>query len=328
MGGNRNQPDYLNEEEYLAASPALPSGAATSAKQDTEIGLLTDIKTNTSGGGSTVTANQGAAGATPWLVTASIDTTGLATSTLQGTGNTSLGNIDTVQGTKADAKSTATDTTPVSIVSVLKQISASVQAPPSQAVTGTFWQAKQPASLADGDDVAQGALADAAVAAGATGSVSAKLRRLTTDLDALKTANHADLTAATPAGTNTIGVAITSPQIGTVFGATTTHNTGTAIANVGASQTDSSLVAASGSTVIYVLGIQMVTGGTATNVTFNSKPAGAGTAISQLFANAANGGAVLTPSGIPYYKTNAGEGLSVTTGTGSTTGISVQYAQY
>lgn len=40
------------------------------------------------------------------------------------------------QGAKADAKSTATDTTPISIVSILKQISASVQAPPSQAVTG------------------------------------------------------------------------------------------------------------------------------------------------------------------------------------------------
>lgn len=43
-------------------------------------------------------------------------------------------------GLKADAKSTATDTTPITIMQVLKQISASVQAPPSQAVTnaGTF----------------------------------------------------------------------------------------------------------------------------------------------------------------------------------------------
>lgn len=43
-------------------------------------------------------------------------------------------------GAKADAKSTATDTTAITIMSVLKQISASVQAPPSQAITnaGTF----------------------------------------------------------------------------------------------------------------------------------------------------------------------------------------------
>jgi len=47
---------------------------------------------------------------------------------------------NTTLGAKADAKSTATDTTAVSVMSVLKQISASVQAPPSQAVTnaGTF----------------------------------------------------------------------------------------------------------------------------------------------------------------------------------------------
>lgn len=47
---------------------------------------------------------------------------------------------NTTLGSKADAKSTATDTTAITIMQVLKQISASVQAPPSQAVTnaGTF----------------------------------------------------------------------------------------------------------------------------------------------------------------------------------------------
>jgi hypothetical protein len=49
------------------------------------------------------------------------------------------GSIVTI-GAKADAKSTATDTTAVTMMQVMKQISASVQAPPSQAVTnaGTF----------------------------------------------------------------------------------------------------------------------------------------------------------------------------------------------
>ncbi len=42
-------------------------------------------------------------------------------------------------------------------------------------------------TIADGADVTLGALADAVVAAGAAGSISAKLRRLTTDLDALLT---------------------------------------------------------------------------------------------------------------------------------------------
>lgn len=47
---------------------------------------------------------------------------------------------NTTFGAKTDAKSTATDATSVSAMQVLKQISASVQAPPSQAVTnaGTF----------------------------------------------------------------------------------------------------------------------------------------------------------------------------------------------
>lgn len=47
---------------------------------------------------------------------------------------------DVTLGAKADAKSTATDTTPVSVVSVLKEISALEQAPASRAVTnaGTF----------------------------------------------------------------------------------------------------------------------------------------------------------------------------------------------
>lgn len=76
------------------------------------------------------------------------------------------GNLVTL-GLKADAKSTATDTTSISIMQVLKQISASVQAPPTQPVTGTFFQTTQPVSLAasaaaDGSDVTQGAKADAA----------------------------------------------------------------------------------------------------------------------------------------------------------------------
>lgn len=40
-------------------------------------------------------------------------------------------------------------------------------------------------TIADGADVAEGAIADAVVAAGAAGTVSAKLRRLTTDIGAL-----------------------------------------------------------------------------------------------------------------------------------------------
>lgn len=101
-----------------------------------------------------------------------------------------------------------------------------------------------------------------------------------------------------------------------------------AFANVAASQTDSSIVAAVSGKVIRVLAMVAVAGGTATNLTFNTKPAGAGTAISPLFANGINGGEVLpfNPSG--WFETNSGEGLTVTTGAGSTTGILVVYMTY
>lgn len=98
-----------------------------------------------------------------------------------------------------------------------------------------------------------------------------------------------------------------------------------ALANIAASQTDSSLVSASSGYKIRVIALAMVSGGTATNVTFNTKPAGSGTAISCLFANGANGGAVLPLNDAGWFETNVGEGLSVTTGAGSTTGIQVVY---
>ncbi len=127
------------------------------------------------------------------------------------------------------------------------------------------------------------------------------------------------------AGTATVGLAISSPQVGTGFVGTATQTIVQAFVNVAASQTDSAIVAASGTKVIYVLSVALVSGGTATNVTFGSKPVGASTAISPLFANAANGGAVLPFNPGCWFKTAAGEGLCVTTGAGSTTGILVTY---
>ena len=93
------------------------------------------------------------------------------------------------------------------------------------------------------------------------------------------------------------------------------------LANIAAAATDSEMVAAITDQVIYVLQVAMVSGGTATNVTFNS----ASTAISCLFANAANGGAVLPFSEKALFKTTAGEALTVTTGDGSTTGILILF---
>jgi hypothetical protein len=98
-----------------------------------------------------------------------------------------------------------------------------------------------------------------------------------------------------------------------------------ALVNVAASSTDSVVVAAQAGRRIRVYQIASVGGATATNVTFNTKGAGAGTALSPIFAFGVNGGAVLPYSPRGWFDTNRGEGLSVTTGTGSTQGIIVGY---
>jgi hypothetical protein len=100
---------------------------------------------------------------------------------------------------------------------------------------------------------------------------------------------------------------------------------GRAKANVAASQTDSVIVAGVPGRKIRVLAVAFVVGGTATDATLNSKGSGAGVAISALFANAANGGAVLPQADLGWFETLEGEALTLTTGAGSSTGIQVVY---
>jgi hypothetical protein len=100
-----------------------------------------------------------------------------------------------------------------------------------------------------------------------------------------------------------------------------------AIANIAASQTDSSIVTAVAGKKIRVLASFCQAGAVATNVTFNSKPAGAGVAISPIFQDGINGGAVLPFNPMGWFETLVGEGLTVTTGVGSATGILVLYAE-
>jgi hypothetical protein len=100
-----------------------------------------------------------------------------------------------------------------------------------------------------------------------------------------------------------------------------------AFANTSAGTTDGALVSAVSGRRIRVVQVAAVAGGTATTLTFNTKPSGAGTAISPAFANGANGGEVLPFSSVGWFTTNLSEGLTVTTGAGSTTGILVGYVE-
>lgn len=96
---------------------------------------------------------------------------------------------------------------------------------------------------------------------------------------------------------------------------------------IAASATDSSLVAAVAGKKIRVLAVVINQGDTTpSSVTFNSKSGGAGTAIYPALKAAANGGFVIPENPGGWFETNAGEGLSVTTGAGSTTGISITFA--
>ena len=98
-------------------------------------------------------------------------------------------------------------------------------------------------------------------------------------------------------------------------------------ANVAQSTTDGSIIAGVASKILVVLEFRLHCGATATNATFNTKPAGAGTAISELFALGANGGHSPGFCPVGHFKTGVGEGLSLTTGAGSTVGVGVVYVE-
>lgn len=85
--------------------------------------------------------------------------------------------------------------------------------------------------------------------------------------------------------------------------------------------TDGVVVAAVATKKIRVL--QLVYSGTVadTTVVFNSKPAGAGVAVSNIFYNKLETLGVLPPSPHGWFETTAGEGLSVTVTTGTGAGM-------
>lgn len=144
--------------------------------------------------------------------------------------------------------------------------------------------------------------------------------------------------SALPAGTNNIGDVdvITQPALvattdtvtaklatDKIQDGTTALTPKFAKANIAASSTDSSVVAAVASKKIRVLAAFVVAGATATNVTFNS----ASTAKSALIATGANSGIALSFNPVGWFETVAGEALTVTTGTGSTVGVQVVYVE-
>lgn len=96
--------------------------------------------------------------------------------------------------------------------------------------------------------------------------------------------------------------------------------------SIAASQTDSVLVAAVTGKKIRVIAFLVNQGDTTpSTVQFNSKGSGAGTAVFPAFKAAANGFYAVPECESGWFATNAGEGLTVTTGAGSTSGVAVIY---
>lgn len=102
-----------------------------------------------------------------------------------------------------------------------------------------------------------------------------------------------------------------------------------AFANVAASQTDEEIIPANPNASIRIISLAMVTGGTATNVTFKSKEADQSAVdITPLFANSANGGVVLPLNVHGWAQTpDVARAVTVTTGAGSATGITINFIE-
>lgn len=188
--------------------------------------------------------------------------------------------------------------------------------------------------VVDGADEALGSTADASSANTVIGRLKKLLSVLpaglgqTTKSASLPVTLASDEDAFDVQGSVTVtGTMPCSPDSASVYAGATALTPKFAFANIAASTTDGAVVAAVTSKKIRVLQLAVLTGATGTNITFNSKPGGAGSAKTCLFANGANGGEVLPFSPIGWFETASGEGLSATTGAGSTTGILVGYVE-
>jgi hypothetical protein len=99
----------------------------------------------------------------------------------------------------------------------------------------------------------------------------------------------------------------------------------TTFRNSAVATTDDPIVAAVAGLRIRVVGFILTTTVTPpASITFNTKPAGAGTAISPAFGLVAN--TTIPVADGQWFQTNIGEGLTVTTGAGTTAvGVVVSY---
>lgn len=158
----------------------------------------------------------------------------------------------------------------------------------------------------DGWNLSEGATTDAVVAAGATGSVQAKLRRLTTDLDAAKTSLASIDTKASLALPAQAGIG--NVNIGAV------QSAGSKYIAVAASQTATVLQASAGAAGDYLSHCVIYPTSTSPGVVtvFDNTNTAATSAI--LFAGGATSTSNLTPISVPVGAVSTAGAWKVTTG--------------
>lgn len=102
----------------------------------------------------------------------------------------------------------------------------------------------------------------------------------------------------------------------------------TAQVTVAASQTDSSVVAAVAGKRIKVISYQLIGMGVSNTIAINTKPAGAGTAITPTYTVPASNSIVVSYSPKGHFQSAVGEGVTVTTGaTASNLGVLLNYIE-
>lgn len=207
----------------------------------TEIGTSStpvEVNLRSSTVGVSTAAKQPALGTAGTASADVITVQGIASGTAQAVSEADGANV--TLGAKADAKSTATDTTAITAMQVLKQISASVQAPPSQAVTnaGTF-AVQSASSTATGSAVpanafytagtAQTSLPTAATAGNLTGMMTDKFGRQVVLIDGIR-----DISALQ---TTTISASTAETTIATAVASTFLDVTSILVSNTSATAT-------------------------------------------------------------------------------------------
>ena len=133
--------------------------------------------------------------------------------------------------------------------------------------------------------------------------------------------------SSTPASARTTDTVSAAMASDAVMVGTTAATPKFAFANVAAASTDAVLVPAVSGKRIRVLAYRMTVAASATNATFNSKPVGAGVAVTETHQLDARATWSSGFSPVGHMQTTSGDGLSVTTSTGSQVGVGVVYIE-